>query len=163
MSPGRRCAVADANGDDRKWRRFLRPRRAAVADDHQQVDRRALPLDERAQPGPHVRAAAAVPELAREARELRDGSRQLRIFHRAGGIDQKTWPWPRLVETRHDELAVAGLPAMRPPVGAVITAERAVAQAPAHRVADGRHVVDLRRERRACPATPTQRNVTSEG
>ena len=63
---------------------------------------------------------------------------------------KKPGPWPRLVEGRHDELAVAGLPPMRTPVRAVVAAERAVAQAPAHVVADGRHVVDLRRRASLC-------------
>ena len=101
----------------------------------------------------HVRAVA---ELARQTSQFRDGSRQLRVLHRAGCVDQKTRPRPRLVEAGHDELAVAGLPAMRPPVGAVVSAERAVAQGSAHGVTDGRHVVDLRRERRAGPAPPAR-------
>ncbi len=66
---------------------------------------------------------------------------------------------PRLIEARHDELAVARLPAMRPAVGAVVSAERAVAQGAPHGVADRRHVVDFRRERRPRPAAPRRRHV----
>src|SRR6185436_14427352 len=67
---------------------------------------------------------------------------------------------PRLVEAGHDEFTVAGLPAMRPPIGAVVSAERTVVQASPHRVTDRRHVVDLRRERRVGPAPPAERDVT---
>ena len=149
------------------------------------------PLDERPQPDTHVRATAAIQfDLPRREhlsarraprhrstrrrrqrrsqswrvrpRQFGERSRQLRILHRAGGVDQKPRPRSRLVEAGHEELAVAGLPAVRPPVGAVVSAERALAQGSAHDVADGRHVVDLRRERRAGPATPRRSHVTCE-
>src|SRR5947207_805328 len=191
ISPRRGRAVADPNGDYRKRGHLFWPCCVAIADDHQQVDRSALPLDERAEPDTQVRAASAVqldlrrredlphvvhgriaagddyfravPELTCEASQFGDGSRQLRILHRAGCVDEKPWPRPRLIEAGHDEFAVAGLPAMRPSVRAVISPERAVAQGSAHRVADGRHVVDLRRKRRPRPATPRKRDLPREG
>ena len=52
---------------------------------------------------------------------------------------------------------------MRTPIGAVVSAERAVAQGSPHRVTERRHVVDLRRERRAGPAPPGERHVAIEG
>ena len=190
ISPRRRCAVADPDGDDRKRRGFFRPWRDAVADDDQQIDRRGLSVDERAQPDTNVRAApaiqldrrarerllhrvhgrvaarhdhvGAVAELTRQTSQLRDRSRQLRVPHRAGCIDQETRTRPRLVEAGHDEVAVAGLPAMRPPVCTVVSAERAVAQGPPHRVTETGHVIDLRRERRMGPAPPGERDLAGE-
>ena len=61
----------------------------------------------------HDRVAAgddhlgAVTELTRQPAELGDGPRELRVLHRAGRVDQKPRPGPRLVKGRHDELAVA--------------------------------------------------------
>src|SRR3954471_20992425 len=140
MSPRRRRAVADADRDDRKRRRFGWPRRPAVADDDQQVDRTTRSFDEGAQTDPQVGAAAAnqldlaaderalrlvdrgiaagnhdvraVPELTRQTGQLRHRPGQLRIAHRARAVDQEARSRPWLVEARHQELAVGGLTPM---------------------------------------------------
>src|SRR5215471_14665062 len=49
ISPWRRCAVADADGDHGKRRHIIRPWRVTVAHHHQQVNRVVRPFDERAQ------------------------------------------------------------------------------------------------------------------
>src|SRR5262245_11824472 len=67
------------------------------------------------------------------------------------------------MEAGHEELAVARLPPMRPPVGAVVPAERTLAQGPSDHVTDRSQVVDLRRERSRGPAAPRGRNVAGEG
>src|SRR6185295_19769838 len=72
VPPRRGCAVADTDGDDRKGWSVLRPLCLAVADDNQKVDRIALPLDERAQAGTHVRTAAAVQLDVRRSKHLPD-------------------------------------------------------------------------------------------
>ena len=122
IAPWRRRAIADADRDHRKRRRLLRPRRVAIGDDDQEIDRRALPLGEPAQAGADVRSAAAVQlhlrgrehlfhivddditagdddlgavtELTRQSAEFGDGPRELRILHRAGRVDQKPRPGP---------------------------------------------------------------------
>src|SRR5262245_43171106 len=52
---------------------------------------------------------------------------------------------------------------MRPPVGAVESAQGAVAQGSAHDVTDGRQIVDLRCQLGASPATPGWRDVAGVG
>src|SRR4029450_86852 len=74
-------------------------------------------------------------------------------------VDQEPRPRPRLIEAGHDELAIAALPAVWPPVRAVVPSQRAVAQSSPHRVTNRRQVVDLRRERRVSPTTPALRDV----
>ena len=86
----------------------------------------------------------AIAQLTGQPAELGHGSRELGVLHRARRVDHEPRPRPRLVERRHDELAVARLPSMRPPVGPVVPADGAVAQGLAHDVADGREVVHLR-------------------
>src|SRR4051794_30092045 len=54
LSPRRWRAVADADRDHWERRRFGWPRRAAVADHHQQIDGADESLDEGAQPDPQV-------------------------------------------------------------------------------------------------------------
>src|SRR6185436_12934803 len=60
MAPRRGHSVAKPNGDHGKWRRVVGPRRLAVGDDDEQVDWPRLALDEVANAGADVGAAAAV-------------------------------------------------------------------------------------------------------
>ncbi len=105
---------------------------------------------------------AGISELAGERRQLGDRSRELLVLHRARGVDQESRPRPRLIERRHDELAVTRLAPMRTAIGAIVSAERALAQRGAHRAANDRHVVDLRRHHAVRPAPPAERHFAGE-
>ena len=55
---------------------------------------------------------------------------------------RKSRPRPRLVEAGHEKLAVARLPSMRPPVGAVVPAQRSSRAGSADHMTDRGQVVD---------------------
>src|SRR4029453_2888256 len=184
VAPGWRSAVADANGDHREWRRILGPWCLAVGDDDEQIDRAALALGAPAQASANVCAAAAVQlerrggerlshavhcriaagdyyvgavsKLPRQTTELCNGSCQLRLLHGARGVDQEPGPGSGLVKRGHDEFAIRRLPPMRSAIRAVVAAGGSVAQRFTYDVADGGHVVPLRRQHRAPPSAPAE-------
>ncbi len=167
-----------------------RPFGLAVRHDDQQIDRPALPVDEPLQALGDIGPAAAeqlqlrgiedlphtvdggvtashdhfarVSELPRQRAELGHRPGQLRVFHRAGCVDQESRARPRLVERRHDELAVTRLPPMRFSIRPIVAAERALAKRDADGAADDRHVVDLRRHHAVRPTAPAQRDFAGK-
>ena len=105
---------------------------------------------------------ARVSELPRQCAQLGHRPGQLRILHRAGCVDQESRAGPRLVERRHDELAVTGLPPMRLSIRPIVAAERALPKRDADGPANDRHVVDLRRHHTVRPTAPAQRDFAGK-
>ncbi len=104
-----------------------------------------------------------IPELAREAASSATARASCAFCIDPEVSIKKPRPWTRLIERRHDELAVARLPAMRTPERAVVATERAVAERDAHGLANDRHVVDLRRQHAVGPAPQPQGDIIGEG